>query len=96
VDFTVVTGYRELFLMVIGICVIAMTFTGIDRRGNGLAKMPTTPGVSASPLGRLGDSQPSQVRDAMTYSGALEQVGSARVVQPGRSGGGSPHGVPSS
>ena len=81
VDFTVVTGYRDCFLVAISICAIGMAIAGLDRRGNRLVNTRTTTEVTAPTL---------------TCGGALEHVGSVRVDQHELSGGGDSHGVPRS
>jgi hypothetical protein len=91
VDFTVVTGYRECFQVVVGICVIGLAIAGLDRHSNRLANMPTTTAVTAPPLSRIGGSQPSHAGGAVTYGRALERQGPARVDERGLSAsGGSP------
>jgi hypothetical protein len=91
VDFTVVTGYRECFQVVVGICAIGMAIAGLDRRSNWLAHTPTTTPVIAPPLSRIGGSQPSHADGLMTYNRALERQGPVRVDERGLSAsGGSP------
>ena len=96
VDFTVVTGYRDCFLVAIGIWAIGMAIAGLDRRGNRLVNTRTTTEVTAPTLGGMGGSHPGRARGPLTYGGALEHMGSVRVDQHALSGAGDSHGVPRS